>query len=154
MRRSISAYEIEEHQRKSQEKPSTTAKYKAHANHLLTVQILVQNRSESKEPVMVFAARTVVHCIAEHTDKVMFGYLGSVDHCLHNDRWAIPCFGRTLLVLLLSKSRLVHSTRIARCGPAHDPFTNRPRLFIKNFNGHEVGVSPLVARAATDPHCV
>ncbi|KAI1797161.1 hypothetical protein LXA43DRAFT_398971 [Ganoderma leucocontextum] len=116
LRPPTSAHDIEDRRKKCQEDPGTASHYKAHANHLLTLHILVQNRSKAPEPVMVFGAFTVVRSLVEQTGKMMGGYLGTMarDDCLVNERG------------------------IARCGPAHDPFTEHPRLFIKNFNGHEI----------------
>ncbi|PIL29059.1 hypothetical protein GSI_09107 [Ganoderma sinense ZZ0214-1] len=115
MRPPTGPFEIDELRRKSREDPRTTTQYRAYANTLLTLKILVQNRGEANKMGVVFAARTFIQCFPEDADKVMFTYLGTPDHC-----------------------RLDESTGVMRCGPAHDPFTNRPRLCINNFNGHEI----------------
>ena len=56
--------------------PATSLKYRAHANSLLTLQVLVQNRRKDGKPVMIFGAQSQVIVCADGIDCVLKGSPG------------------------------------------------------------------------------
>ncbi|EIW61127.1 uncharacterized protein TRAVEDRAFT_46351 [Trametes versicolor FP-101664 SS1] len=100
----------------------TIRAYKACARSLLTLRVLVQNRRKDKTPILVFASRAQVLCLAPSTDAVQNG-TAECDNLVAFSQDDVP--------------------RVAM-GVAHDPWDHVPRLSIVQINTNEfVSSAPL-----------